>query len=1061
MTAKKYSNPGDVSTVSYFTSHGFPNVRLVGYYTGSWNPTYDDNSQPSVSDDVSSSECDANVQTQASSTVLSNCGGVTHTYTYTAAPIEYLSCLMAWYLYAQPQPVDIVAHSMGGLVVRGAMYYSIHHPPAADGYIFPSGALPVSRVVTVATPQGGLQGVVAEFYNLAMRQNNQPDAEIQDMTVCPNYAANCTISTVLDSVVGGPLQAKTSSFMSAMHNAGKPVGSVDTYWALMGSSPICNPLDLRTLGSCLARKDYTDDPYTSTDFVVQADSQMAMPADAKVFYGSIEHIDSSGNPTDYSSGGPAYDHEANTCANPLAAVWVGGPLPKPDPCATAPFYLNDATSGTTTAWLCAGACNGGITDLPYTGNQSSATSVPYSLGELARLLLDPTRAQVGHAAHAGNDYPYPGMGVYGQNEGIDGWTEFYGQCDSFAAWKVYENLGGTQRPAAASLPAVGWAPGDATISPVVSYAGLTSKAGTWGDAHDWIRSDQGLHAAPYYGIPVDSTPQPGSVAVWATASEDSAHGIGVFGHVAYVTDVIDANTIQIEGYNMAGTGEWSTDTVTRSGGGTDNGFGRSIPFPWPEAFVHLGDGPAGPVQALPASGNANPVGTYGPTSGSGGPSFSLTGSPYGTTVDGWTAVRGHGVIGWELDTNTHTGNADSTATWNPTLPTANGCYRVAAFVPDEWSNSDFALYAVTDQKFTLSVVPVNENNFTNHYATLGVFQADGSGHLPVTLTDQGPPNLAHQVAADGLRYIPVACSGLYRSALVMDGATPGFGTTDVWYPQANHGLRGNERWTNSNGPTALSTATYTPTLPVGCYQVQAFVPDNYANSPAALYTIKDSAFPAGTLADVNQAATTNAFVPLGIFETNSAGTMAVTVTDQNPTGMYVAADALMFTPASCSLASRSSYVIDPGTGSPDFTVAGPTFGDGDTNGWYKRTGHGLRGNEWWTNAGGSTPHSTAAYSPSGLPRTGGCFDVRAFVPDNYANNPQAGYSVAVGTPTSGEGTSGSYHQDTVTNGWVDLGRYSIPGNGTITVTINDTGPTTGGPYYTAADAVDFRAASGC
>jgi hypothetical protein len=358
-------------------------------------------------------------------------------------------------------------------------------------------------------------------------------------------------------------------------------------------------------------------------------------------------------------------------------------------------------------------------------------------------------------------------------------------------------------------------------------------------------------------------------------------------------------------------------------------------------------------------------------------------------------------------------------------------------------------------------VPVDENALTNRFATLGVFKADSAGHLPVTLTDQGPPNGTHQIAADGLRYIPVACSGLYRSALVMDAATPGFTTTDVWYTQANHGLRGNERYTHTNGVSTLSTATYKPTLPVGCYQVQAFVPDNYSNSPAALWSVSDAAFSTATLADVDQADTTNAFVPLGVFETRSDGTMTVTATDQNPTGMYVAADAVMFTPATCSAAGRDAYVIDPSTGSPDYTLAGPTFGDGDSHGWYTRTGHGLRGNERWTNAGGTTPSSTATYSPSGLPVAGGCFDVRAFVPDNYANNPKAGYAVAIHSPGSGAGVAGSYRQDNVTNAWVDLGKYSLPANSYITVTINDTGPTTGGPYYTAADAIDFRLSSGC
>jgi hypothetical protein len=53
----------------------------------------------------------------------------------------------------------------------------------------------------------------------------------------------------------------------------------------------------------------------------------------------------------------------------------------------------------------------------------------------------------------------------------------------------------------------------------------------------------------------------------------------------------------------------------------------------------------------------------------------------------------------------------------------------------------------------------------------------------------------------------------------MDSGTPGFTAANVWCAQPNHGLRGNELWTHSNGANALSTATCKPVLPVGSYQV--------------------------------------------------------------------------------------------------------------------------------------------------------------------------------------------------------------------------------------------------
>lgn len=381
--------------------------------------------------------------------------------------------------------------------------------------------------------------------------------------------------------------------------------------------------------------------------------------------------------------------------------------------------------------------------------------------------------------------------------------------------------------------------------------------------------------------------------------------------------------------------------------------------------------------------------------------------------------------GWMLYTNAHTGAADFTATWSPTLPNANGCYRVNAFVPDNWSNSAYAMYAVTDQKFGTSVVPVDENAWTNQYATLGVFQADASGHLNVLLTDQGPPSGAHQVAADAVRYLPVSRGSLYRTGLVIDAGTPGFSTVNTWYAQANHGVGGNERWTHTNGITPVSTATYTATLPTGRYSVAVFVPDYAVNAPSALYTIRDGAFTTATLGDVNQNAVTNDFVPLGVFETRSDNTIAVTVTDQDPTGLYVAADTVKFMPAGCSAVARAAVVVDPGTGSPDFTTAGPTYGNGDVNGWYHSNG-GLRGNQYWTYANQTTTaQPTATYSPSGLSAAGGCYDVRAFVPDNHANNAQARYEANVVGPTSGYGTGFPIDQATPTNAWVDLGLCKV------------------------------------
>jgi len=53
------------------------------------------------------------------------------------------------------------------------------------------------------------------------------------------------------------------------------------------------------------------------------------------------------------------------------------------------------------------------------------------------VVLNSGQMVVGHAQHAGNDYPYETLGQFEhQNQGTDAWNEFYGQCDSFTAWKA-------------------------------------------------------------------------------------------------------------------------------------------------------------------------------------------------------------------------------------------------------------------------------------------------------------------------------------------------------------------------------------------------------------------------------------------------------------------------------------------------------------------------------------------------------------------------------------------------------------------------------------------------
>jgi CHAP domain len=671
--------------------------------------------------------------------------------------------------------------------------------------------------------------------------------------------------------------------------------------------------------------------------------------------------------------------------------------------------------------------------------------MPRALGEMAQLLSTPAFT-VGHAKYAGNDYPYDGLGVFDHQNLTDPWHEYLGQCDSFAAWKVYENLGGTQRLAPGMIPSASFSPSDArTVSPVVGYAGAGAPASNWGDATNWGAKAQSL------GYAVDDHPTPGSIAWW------SSSGTGMsLGHVGYVTDVYPDGSVTIESYNLRSNGEYSVIHMNRSGV-DDTSFGLpSFHVVWPSGFIHIGDSAANisqPPLPAPSPGFRYPHNTYGP--GDGG-SFYLNGSAYPSTVHGWYSDAGHGLLGQMVWTNTHHGAADSTATWSPSL-SAGACYEVDAFVPDNWSNNAAALYTVTDQYFGTSMVPVDENRTTDDWAELGVFKANNTtGALSVTLSDQGSGT--GQVAADGLRFVQQAsCSGVvlasqtaaYGHSMALSGsAYPG--TVDGWSANSGYGQLGDEYYTLTNGPATGSSASWTAWVtPGACYEILAYVPDEHSDDYQAVYTVTSASSAAPTVT-LDENATTDNFASLGNYRATSGGYLAVTLTDQSPKSQdaEVAADTMSFVKIACpSVVEGSTYpALTAGPGSPlaQFSL---------TNDWYSQFGHGDLGYEKWTHTNGATAVSTATWTFPGLP-AGTTYSVCAFIPDNYANNTAAHYQGYVGAATSPEFTSVT-NQAALT-GWSYVGLLQTNSSGTLRITLDDTGPA---GTYTAADAMRLTTGS--
>ncbi len=654
---------------------------------------------------------------------------------------------------------------------------------------------------------------------------------------------------------------------------------------------------------------------------------------------------------------------------------------------------------------------------------------------------------VGHAQHAGNDYPYETLGQFDhQNEGTDAWNEYYGQCDSFAAWKVYENLYGSQglpitRPSI--VPAPGWTPPNASVSPV--------NQNTWYNADNWDVK------WPAQGYAVNTVPVPGSIAYWPNATTDpqdghpadSVHGIGEFGHVGYVTDVYPDGSVTIESYNLRLNGEYSTIHLAYGQSATDTSFNQgAFTVPWPKYFIHVADGPFPGEASPPEPANGTVAWGY-PTQvkviGPGSPSteFSLG--------NVWYPRGGHGEIGEEQYTHTNGPTAVSTATWTPTGLAASTCYRVDAFVPDNYSDNPTAIYTVTDATGT-SYAAVNENVQTNDWSELGVFITNGSGTgLSVKLDDRGVTGLF--VAADAMRFWKQANCNNEANVSPIFGPSSYYNT---WSLQPGHGFFGTERYTTTTGTSSSDhSATWTPAhlIPYGCYDVSLYVPDYYSDNPGALYFSND-AYYGVFYPQIDENAYTNQFAWTGTFQANSDGTLPVELFNEGPSGDYVAADAIAYvlnphcmTENGAANAFGSAYtssIIGPGSGPPDFST---------TSDWYSQIGHGYANHQLWTYTNGATPVSTATWTFYGTANA--CYTASAYIPINsYANNPNASY-----TFNTQAGVVHTQINQAVSNGWTQFQgnpKITTGSNGQITVSLNDTGPV---GTYTAADAISFNQTS--
>ncbi len=113
-------------------------------------------------------------------------------------------------------------------------------------------------------------------------------------------------------------------------------------------------------------------------------------------------------------------------------------------------------------------------------------------------------------------------------------------------------------------------------------------------------------------------------------------------------------------------------------------------------------------------------------------------------------------------------------------------------------------------------------------------------------------------------------------AVIVDEKDPGFQRADVpHWAASNVGHGGGAVVTFASPSTAANTASWTAQLPApGRYLVSVFVPSREATTRNATYTVVHQG--GETVARVNQAAVSDVWVPLGVFDCDRQGVVRLT-----------------------------------------------------------------------------------------------------------------------------------------------------------------------------------------
>ena len=191
------------TAIGYFRSQGWAgSLRTVGYYRGDWQQNgYSCNIQFDSQAPVSQHQynCDNYPSGYGDANEGSN-----------NQDLGNIACQLAWYIYntytTAGRNVRVIAHSMGGMIIRYALDRVFAQDPAFPPYLY------VPTVVTIATPHGGVPSLGAAWFE----------------------CGKCTMISNIQQNAGSPsyfINELLGENIAPMGSPGEP-----TQWTLMGSA---------------------------------------------------------------------------------------------------------------------------------------------------------------------------------------------------------------------------------------------------------------------------------------------------------------------------------------------------------------------------------------------------------------------------------------------------------------------------------------------------------------------------------------------------------------------------------------------------------------------------------------------------------------------------------------------------------------------------------------------------------------------------------------------------------------------------------------------------------